>query len=234
MFFSRSKRPEAGNPFPQPTVQQLYPGNKAIQKMAALARSGDPEAQYRLGLHHLEGTRNVGMAVLYLRDAAKSHLESRLQLAGALMHGVDDASSPGKSFCLFCSVLAFNMWSFKADDPWVMDEVNAGSLTFAYLYCMKKIFSKQEHEAVALLHGQVHDHCSMLAMGALGYCYAEGKGVPQSYTEAYVWFNLASAIGLRAAASDRDRFAEKMSPEQLVEAQRQAAEKYRSLLGPES
>lgn len=233
MFFRRAKKPDVENPFPRPTVQQLYPGNKALQEIATLARSGDPEAQYRMGLHHLEDKRDVVMAVLYLRDAAPSHLEARAKIAFALMHGFDDATSLGASFSLFCSVLALNIRSFNADDPWVMDEINARGLTFAYLYCMKKLFGKQEHEAVSLLRGQVRDHCSMLAMGALGYCYAEGRGVPQSYVDAYIWFNLAAAIGLLSAAHDRDRFAEKMSPEQLVEAQRQAAEKYHSLLGSE-
>ncbi len=234
MFFGRSKKSEAANPFPQPTVQQLYPDNKAAQKMATLARSGDPEAQYRMGLHHLEGKRDVVLAVIYLGDAAKSgHLEARLQIAMALMHGFDDPSGMGKSFCLFCSFLALSIRSFNVDEAWVMEEANAGGLTFAYLYCMKKLFDKQEHEAVALLNAQARNNGSMLAMGALGYCYAEGKGVPQNYIEAYIWFNLAAAIGLRSAANDRDHFAEKMSPEQLVEAQRKAVDIFQSLFGAE-
>jgi Sel1 repeat len=69
--------------------------------------------------------------------------------------------------------------------------------------------------------------------GGLAYCYAEGKGVPQNYIEAYIWFNLAAAVGLRSAANDRDRFAEKMSPHQLIDAQRKAADTFQSLFEPE-
>lgn len=236
MFFSRPKKLDSGRLLPQPTVQQLYPGDKALQKLATLARSGDADAQYRVGLHHLEGdTRSVVMAVIYLRDAAKSgHLDARMQIARALMQGFDDPSGIGKTFCLFCSLLALNIASFNADEPWVMEEINAGGLTFAYLYCMKLIFSKREHEAFALLAEQARNHGSMLAMGALGYCYAEGKSVPQNFVEAYVWFNMAAAVGLRAAAGDRDRLAEKLTPAQLVDAQHKASNTFTSFFGPEA
>jgi uncharacterized protein len=229
MFFSRSKTSAPA------TVQQLYPNDRAVQKMATLARAGDPEANYRMGLYHLEGSkRDVVLAVIYLRDAAKvGHLEARLQIAAALMHGFDDPSGSGKSFSQFCSFLALNIRSFNANDSWVMDEINAGGLTFAFLYCMAKIFDRQEHEAVAVLTTQAHERGSMLAMGALGYCYAEGQGVPQNFVEAYIWFNLAAAVGLRAAAQDRDRFAEKLVPEQLIQAQHQAADTFSSLFGSE-
>ncbi len=236
MFFGRSKTPaRASNfPFPNPTVQQLYPNDKAVQTIATLAGTGDPEANYQLGLHHLEGSkRDVVMAVIYLREAARvGHLQARIEIAAALMHGFDNPSGLGKSFSLFCSLLALNIRGFNTDDPWVIDEINAGGLTIAFLFCMAKIFSKQEHEAVALLITQAREHGSMLAMGALGYCYAEGKGVPQSFVEAYIWFNLAAAVGLRAAAEDRDRFADKMSAEELVQAQRKAADTFTSLFGP--
>ncbi len=149
------------------------------------------------------------------------------------MHGFDNPSGLGKSFSLFCSALALNVRGFNANDPWVIDEINVGSLTFAFLFCMAKISSKQEHEAVALLITQAREHGSMLAMGELIYCYAEGTGVPQNFVEAYIWFNLAAAVGLRAAAEDRDRFADKMSAEQLVQGQREAADTFTSLFDPE-
>jgi uncharacterized protein len=236
MLFGRSKKHTraSSSPFQQPTVQQLYPNDKEVQKIATQARAGDPEANYRMGLHHLEGNkRDVVLAVIYLREAARvGHLQARFQIAAALIHGFDDPSGLGRSFSLFCSVLALNIRSFNGNDPWVTDEINAGGLTFAFLNCMAKIFNKQEHEAVAMLITQASEHGSMLAMGALGYCHAEGKGVPQNYVEAYIWFNLAAAVGLRAAAEDRDRFADKMSAEQLVQAQRKATDMFTSLFGP--
>jgi hypothetical protein len=49
--------------------------------------------------------------------------------------------------------------------------------------------------------------------------------------EAYVWFNLAVATGLRSAVDDRDRLAQKLSPEQRVEAQLVAAGTFQAIFG---
>jgi uncharacterized protein len=69
----------------------------------------------------------------------------------------------------------------------------------------------------------------MLAMGALGECFETGEGVPQNLVTAYIWYNLAAAIGLRAAAQDRDRLAVKLPPEQLILAQQQATDTFFSI-----
>ena len=45
------------------------------------------------------------------------------------------------------------------------------------------------------------------------------QGVPQDYVQAYAWLNLAAAGGLDPARSMRDRVLERMSPEQVAEAQ---------------
>ena len=77
---------------------------------------------------------------------------------------------------------------------------------------------------------------------SLGLMYEIGKGVPQDYVQAYVWFDLAasqtfSGVGPfavatgdiesslpEAAAKARDHLAAKMTPEELAEAQRLARE----------
>ena len=58
----------------------------------------------------------------------------------------------------------------------------------------------------------------------LGNMYANGWGVQQDYATAYVWFSLAAAKGDEDAASARDTVAAHMSPDQIAEAQRLAAE----------
>jgi TPR repeat protein len=58
----------------------------------------------------------------------------------------------------------------------------------------------------------------------LGALYFEGKGVPQDYVQAHIWFNLASANGSTKAADDRELVAQKMTPDQIAEAQRRARE----------
>jgi len=62
----------------------------------------------------------------------------------------------------------------------------------------------------------------------LGYMYDSGEGVPQDYTKAHMWYNLAASKLTdkdRAVAVDnRDLVAEKMTPAQIAEAQRLARE----------
>jgi hypothetical protein len=62
----------------------------------------------------------------------------------------------------------------------------------------------------------------------LGMMYDLGRGVPQDYVEAHMWFNLAAA---QSSGEDRDTVverrdsvAERMTAEQIAEAQRRARE----------
>ena len=58
----------------------------------------------------------------------------------------------------------------------------------------------------------------------LGLAYDEGKGVTQDYAEAHKWYNLSAAAGNTIAGELRDIVAQKMTPEQIAEAQRLARE----------
>jgi TPR repeat protein len=59
----------------------------------------------------------------------------------------------------------------------------------------------------------------------LGRLYEEGRGVLQDFVQAHLFYNLAAAQGLEEAAEARDRLAERLTPEQLAEAQQLAAER---------
>ena len=57
--------------------------------------------------------------------------------------------------------------------------------------------------------------------------YEDGKGVPQDYVQAHMWYNLAAAQGGMAGdttVKNRDRVAKRMTPAQIAEAQRLARE----------
>ncbi len=58
----------------------------------------------------------------------------------------------------------------------------------------------------------------------LGLAYAEGLGVPGDHIQAHLWFNLASTGGDEQARAKRDELTEKMTSEQIAEAQRLARE----------
>jgi TPR repeat protein len=58
----------------------------------------------------------------------------------------------------------------------------------------------------------------------LGDMYALGEGVPQDYVLAYMWVNLAVAQGNEAAQNLKDRVEQRMTREQIAEAQRLSRE----------
>ena len=61
------------------------------------------------------------------------------------------------------------------------------------------------------------------AMLALGRLYMQGLGAPQDYVQAHKWFNLAASRGEAQAVTERDALAGRMAPDQVAEAQKQAA-----------
>lgn len=67
------------------------------------------------------------------------------------------------------------------------------------------------------------------AQGNLGYRYAFGRGVPQDYREAYIWYNLSVAGGNAYNRQFRDWAAEKLTPDQLLSAQREARKRWRRI-----
>ena len=54
--------------------------------------------------------------------------------------------------------------------------------------------------------------------------YATGKGVPQDYVRAHMWFNLSAAQGIQHAERARDNIATRLTPAQIAEAQKLARE----------
>lgn len=56
----------------------------------------------------------------------------------------------------------------------------------------------------------------------LGLMYTGGLGIAQDYVQAHKWFNLSGAQGNKEAIKARDELAERMTPEQIAEAQKLA------------
>ena len=56
----------------------------------------------------------------------------------------------------------------------------------------------------------------------LGIMYEDGLGVPQDYTMAHMWFNIAAANGDKYGGSIRDTVAEKMTAAAVANAQAMA------------
>jgi hypothetical protein len=63
-----------------------------------------------------------------------------------------------------------------------------------------------------------------LAQARLGTCYEDGVGVPRDLVQAYAWFDVAAHNGTPVAALKREELARRMTPAELAEAERRAAE----------
>jgi TPR repeat protein len=61
------------------------------------------------------------------------------------------------------------------------------------------------------------------AQSGLGVLHFNGDGVALDYVKAHMWFNLAAEAGAEAAAENRDLVASHMTPAQIAEARRLAA-----------
>ena len=60
------------------------------------------------------------------------------------------------------------------------------------------------------------------AMLYLGVMYAEGRGVPQDYVRAHMWFSLSAAKGEQKAVKTLEMAERQMTPAQITEAQKLA------------
>ncbi len=82
----------------------------------------------------------------------------------------------------------------------------------------------QDYEEAILSYRRAADQGDARAQYNLGEMYMLGRGVPQDYTQAYVWVALAAAHGDEKATGIRDYLESVMTPEQIAEAQRLARE----------
>lgn len=67
------------------------------------------------------------------------------------------------------------------------------------------------------------------ALGLMGMLCENGDGVPQDFIEAYVWYSLAVAADDQDARAKRDRVARRLTPEQIVYAQGEAARRMKAI-----
>jgi len=82
----------------------------------------------------------------------------------------------------------------------------------------------QDYAAAVRWYRMAADQGYAGAQHSLGFMYNKGWGVTQDYVQAHMWYNLAATQGEKRARKFRDLLAEKMTPDQIAEAQRLARE----------
>ena len=88
----------------------------------------------------------------------------------------------------------------------------------------------QDYTQALIWYRKAADQGNGQAQFGLGLIYANGHGVPQDYVRAHMWFAIAAAapgasdVSVRDAVKWRDLVATRMTPAQIAEARRLAAE----------
>jgi len=121
---------------------------------------------------------------------------------------------------------AAKWYSKAAEQGFVFAQFN-----LAVMYAKGEGVSQDDGKA-AKWYSKAAEQGYLYAQTVLGGLYALGTGVPQDYIEAHKWYNLAASGSTLAsnrrnrdnAIEMRDLVAARMTPEQIAEAQRRAAE----------
>ena len=95
-------------------------------------------------------------------------------------------------------------------------------VSLGFCYCRGEGVAKDYVETVKW-YRKAADQGDAVAQYWLGGCYLNGEGVAKDFVEAYAWYNLASATN-KDAGKFRDIVENKMSPQQVADAQKRTKE----------
>lgn len=113
---------------------------------------------------------------------------------------------------------AIRWYRLAAEQGYASAQTNLGSM-----YHLGKGVLRNDIEAVKWFQ-LAAERGDARGQSILGLMYHKGFGIPQNFVLAHMWWNLAGAAGDAAAPQLREFVASKMTPAQLSEAQRLAAE----------
>ncbi len=213
---------------------------QTVDELRALAELGDAEAQFVLGVWHADGRgvlRDDGEAVRWYRLAADQGYD--LAQAGLGLMYANGRSVPQDDVeaHLWLNLAAMQGLSgltgalidgrSRHFDVTALDAV-AERMTADQLAEARRRTRDWTNARRVRVYRLAADQGDATAQFDLGLLYERGRGVPQDYVEAHIWFNLAAA---QSSGEDRDNsvkfrdnIAERMTAEQIAEAQRRAQE----------
>jgi TPR repeat protein len=187
------------------------------------AERGDAVGQYHVGAYYeTQGVKNVPEAPRWYQKAADQgkaggigSADAALALGFIYRDGTGVPKDEDKAVA----------WFRTAID---LGEIS-GKLRLAQLYAKPSFHESTAAGRAAELFREIAnsgpgDNSIAIAQEGLGTLYAQGRGVPQDYVLAHMWFNLAAAGNIfpvdgANAATARGRVAKQMTPEQIGRAQ---------------
>ena len=174
----------------------------ALREWRPLAEQGNAAAQYNLGYMYNFGwglPQNDAEAMKWYHKAAEQGFADAQFRLGAMYFG-------GERYVL----ISFR--HFK--DEKAMDRAGPGV--------------PQDYGAAVKLYRKAAEQGQVEAQGQLGAMYQHGQGVPQDYVKAHAWYSILKGSKLpeliEFANVSLAMFVGQMTPAQITEAQRMAAE----------
>jgi TPR repeat protein len=173
---------------------------KALRLIRPLVNDGDASAQFNLGLMYTTGQgvqQDNAAAVLWFRKAAEQGY--------ALAQSNPWRRTIPRQQCGFGRLQTKATPSPSFYSGTNTQTAKAYRRTEAMTWFRKA--AEQGHRVARLY---------------LGVMYGEGRGVPQDFVRAHMWFDLSAAQGEQKAVKARDILGRSMTPAQIAEAQKLA------------
>jgi localization factor PodJL len=200
---------------PKPQAQQAtapQPAATPLQRLAALANSGNPKAELLLGLTYLDGQGtpvNEAEAARWLeRAASQGEALAQYRLGTLYERGRGVPSDIGKATVFFGA--AAKLGNLKA------------MYNLAVAYAEGNGVKKDPAQAAQWFTRAANLGLSDSQFN-LAVCYERGMGVTQSLTDAYKWYAIAAAQGDTESKSRIDALATQLSDDDKAAASRAAA-----------
>ena len=184
----------------------------ALREIRPLAEHGHFQAQFFLGVMYSTGNgvpRNYAEAVKWFRKSAENSGYGPAQAALGAMYF--EGKGVPQDY-----VEAVKWYRKAAEDGYAPAQSALGAM-----YDEGKGVLQDYAEAVKW-YGKAAEDGYAPAQSALGAMYDEGKGVPRDNVTAQMWYNLSAAQGDETAAKYRDSVAKRITPADVLEAQRLA------------
>ena len=222
----------------------------ALQEWEPLAEQGDAEAQYWLGfLYHFGSgvTQNFEETAKWYRRSAEQGLAKAQFSLGhlyAIGHGVPQnheeaakwyrrAAEQGHESAQYSLGHSYESGfgvtqNLEEAVKWYKRAAKQGyahaQLKVGVLYHEGKGVPHQSNAQAEKWFRLAAEQVNATAQFNLGRLYHYGEGVPQNYIYAHMWYNLAASNGHESSGESRDEVAKLLTDEQIVEAQKLAAE----------
>ena len=209
--------PPQSEPVPADPETPAVTADTDIATLRRLADQGNPEAQYALGDRHQYGKGiapdNTQAAAWYQQAADQGLADGQASLAIMYELGLGVAQDHTQA-------AALNRKAADQGHP-------IAQLHLGWAYAGGRGVPEDHAEAVAWFQRSA-DQGFARAQLNLGFSYRDGQGVDQDYVEAHKWLSLAAARTTGAVqsthAEERNALAEVMTPTQLAEVQKRAAD----------